>query len=190
MKKLFSILSAAVIVLSVAAVMAFAVGDGKNRGDVNGDGKVDSADAMLVMKCDAGLLSLSNDEIKRADLNGDGKIDSCDAVYILRIAAGLKVSDAETTAKETSSVSEPTTEETTKPTTENTTKPTTENTTKPTEPVTEPQPARLTHATPGHTEGVTQAPPDNSLSLIIKTNKTQRKEKHYGCKVQNLSEQA
>ena len=39
MKKLFSILSAAVIVLSVAAVMAFAVGDGKNRGDVNGDGK-------------------------------------------------------------------------------------------------------------------------------------------------------
>ena len=91
MKKLFSILSAAVIVLSVAAVMAFAVGDGKNRGDVNGDGKVDSADAMLVMKCDAGLLSLSNDEIKRADLNGDGKIDSCDAVYILRIAAGLKV---------------------------------------------------------------------------------------------------
>lgn len=105
MKKLFSILSAAVIVLSVAAVMAFAVGDGKNRGDVNGDGKVDSADAMLVMKCDAGLLSLSNDEIKRADLNGDGKIDSCDAVYILRIAAGLKVSDAETTAKETSSVS-------------------------------------------------------------------------------------
>ena len=129
MKKLFSILSAAVIVLSVAAVMVFAVGDGKNRGDVNGDGKVDSADAMLVMKCDAGLLSLSNDEIKRADLNGDGKIDSCDAVYILRIAAGLKVSDAETTAKETSSVSEPTTEKTTKPT---------EPVTKPTEPATTP----------------------------------------------------
>ena len=132
MKKLFSILSAAVIVLSVAAVMAFAVGDGKNRGDVNGDGKVDSADAMLVMKCDAGLLSLSNDEIKRA------------AIYILRIAAGLKVPDADTTAKETSSVSEPTTEETTKPTTENTTKPTepvtepTRPATKPSEPVTKP----------------------------------------------------
>lgn len=99
---------------------------------------------MLVMKCDAGLLSLSNDEIKRADLNGDGKIDSCDAVYILRIAAGLKVPDAETTAKETSSVSEPTTEETTKPTTENTTKPTepvtepTRPATKPSEPVTKP----------------------------------------------------
>lgn len=132
MKKLFSILSAAVIVLSVAAVMAFAVGDGKTRGDVNGDGKVDSADAMLVMKCDAGLLSLSNDEIKRADLNGDGKIDSCDAVYILRIAAGLKVPDAETTAKETSSVSEPVTEPTrpaTKPS---------EPVTNPTEPATTP----------------------------------------------------
>lgn len=110
MKKLFSILSAAVIVLSVAAVMAFAVGDGKNRGDVN----------------------------------GDGKIDSCDAVYILRIAAGLRVPDAETTAKETSSVSEQTTEETKKPTTENTTKPTepvtepTRPATKPSEPVTKP----------------------------------------------------
>lgn len=144
MKKLFSILSAAVIVLSVAAVMAFAVGDGKNRGDVNGDGKVDSADAMLVMKHDAGLLSLSKDENKRADLNGDGKIDSCDAVYILRIAAGLKVPDAETTAKETSSVLEPTTEETTEPTTGNTTKPTepvtepTRPATKPSEPVTKP----------------------------------------------------
>lgn len=136
MKKLFSILSAAVIVLSVAAVMAFAVGDGKNRGDVNGDGKVDSADAMLVMKHDAGLLSLSKDENKRADLNGDGKIDSCDAVYILRIAAGLKVSVAETTAKETSSVLEPTTGNTTKPT-----EPVTEPTrpaTKPSEPVTKP----------------------------------------------------
>ena len=131
--------------LSVAAVMDFCCRRrSKNRGDVNGDGKVDSADAMLVMKCDAGLLSLSNEEIKRADLNGDGKIDSCDAVYILRIAAGLKVSDAETTAKETSSVSEPTTEETTKPTTENTTKPTepvtepTRPATKPSEPVTKP----------------------------------------------------
>lgn len=81
-------------------------------------------------------MSLSNDEIKRADLNGDGKIDSCDAVYILRIAAGLKVPDAETTAKETSSVSEPTTEKTTKPT-----EPVTEPTrpaTKPSEPVTKP----------------------------------------------------
>lgn len=82
-------------------------------------------------------MSLSNDEIKRADLNGDGKIDSCDAVYILRIAAGLKVPDAETTAKETSSVSEPTTENTTKTTTEETTKPT-EPVTKPTEPATTP----------------------------------------------------
>ena len=91
MKKLFSILSAAVIVLSVAAVMAFAVGDGKNRGDVNGDGKVDSADAMLVMKCDAGLLSLSNDEIKRADLNGDGKIDSCDSADFHLVASDADV---------------------------------------------------------------------------------------------------
>ena len=137
MKRLFSILSAAVMLLSIAAVIVYATGDGKTRGDVNGDGKVDSADALLVMKYDAGLTKLAENEIKRADLNGDGKVDSCDAVYILRIAAGLKVPDAETTAKETSSVSEPTTEETTESTTENTTKPT-EPVTKPTEPVTKP----------------------------------------------------
>ena len=132
--------------LSVAAVMAFAVGDGKARGDVNGDGKVDSADAMLVMKCDAGLFEpLKMTKIKKSRFKTvTVKIDSCDAVYILRIAAGLKVSDAETTAKETSSVSEPTTEETTKPTTENTTKPTepvtepTRPATKPSEPITKP----------------------------------------------------
>ena len=101
MKRLFSILSAAVMLLSIAAVIVYAAGDGKNRGDVNGDGKVDSADALLVMKYDAGLTKLSENEIKRADLNGDGNVDSCDAVCILRIAAGLKVPDAEPATKPT-----------------------------------------------------------------------------------------
>ena len=146
--------------------MAFAVGDGKNRGDVNGDGKVDSADAMLVMKYDAGLLSLSNDEIKRADLNGDGKIDSCDAVYILRIAAGLKVPDAETTAKETSSVSEPTTENTTKPTTENTTKPT-ESVTEPTRPATKPSEPVTKPTEPATTPTTADSNWDPSKTAVI-----------------------
>ena len=65
MKRLFSILSAAVMLLSIAAVMVYAAGDGKPRGDVNGDGKVDSADALLVMKYDAGLTKLAENEIKR-----------------------------------------------------------------------------------------------------------------------------
>ena len=47
MKRLFSILSAAVMLLSIAAVIVYAAGDGKNRGDVNGDGEVNNLDAAM-----------------------------------------------------------------------------------------------------------------------------------------------
>ena len=50
-------------------------------GDVSGDGKVDSSDAVLLLR------SLANGEtldLAVADVNGDGRVDSSDAVLILR----------------------------------------------------------------------------------------------------------
>lgn len=55
-------------------------------GDVNADGTVDSADAALVLRYDAGLIS---DISHAADVNADGDIDSADAALILRYDAGL-----------------------------------------------------------------------------------------------------
>ena len=63
------------------------IGSGVSLGDVNGDGKVDNADAQLILDQEAGLLEepLPAD---RADVNGDGVVDSNDAVLVARYAAG------------------------------------------------------------------------------------------------------
>lgn len=58
-------------------------------GDVTGDKKVDTLDAVAVLKYDAGLTKLTEDQKLAADVNGDGKIDSLDATLILKHDAGL-----------------------------------------------------------------------------------------------------
>jgi len=63
------------------------------KGDVNGDGKIDTADALEILKNEAGLSNIisGNDRaFAAADVNGDGRIDTEDALLILRIAAGLE----------------------------------------------------------------------------------------------------
>ena len=58
-------------------------------GDINSDGKVDSADAGLILRSDAGLIALSDNQLSQADVNHDGKIDSADAGLILRFDVGI-----------------------------------------------------------------------------------------------------
>ena len=68
-----------------------------HTGDIDGDGKVDIADALLSLQSAAGLIHLSDTEILRGDIGplvndipvGDGKIDIEDAILILRKAVGL-----------------------------------------------------------------------------------------------------
>ena len=56
-------------------------------GDVNGDGKVNSDDAVCILRhlagYDVGV------KFENGDVNGDGKVNSDDAVCILRNLAGL-----------------------------------------------------------------------------------------------------
>ena len=59
------------------------------KGDFNGDGKVDSFDASLVLKYEVGLIDADADTLSRVDMNGDGKVNSLDASLILRKEAGL-----------------------------------------------------------------------------------------------------
>lgn len=56
-------------------------GEPAGNGDVNGDGKVDSSDAVLILRSLAQGQQL---DTSVADVNGDGKVDSSDAVLILR----------------------------------------------------------------------------------------------------------
>lgn len=57
-------------------------------GDINGDGKINSSDALLLVEYSVGSRSLSDKQLKAADLNKDGKITSSDAFIILSMATG------------------------------------------------------------------------------------------------------
>lgn len=58
-------------------------------GDVNGNGKVEIADAVLIARHALELELLDGDALSAADVNGDGNIRIDDAVLVCRIALGL-----------------------------------------------------------------------------------------------------
>lgn len=59
--------------------------------DIDGDGKINSADALIVLQHSVGLDSSIKTEEKKinADTNGDGNINSVDALTILKIAVDM-----------------------------------------------------------------------------------------------------
>ena len=59
-------------------------------GDANGDGKIDSRDAVVIKKYVAGFAGFTID-LDAADVNADGKVDTRDAVKILKKIAGFDV---------------------------------------------------------------------------------------------------
>ena len=81
-KQTLSVILALALAFSVG-VTAFA----KVAGDVTGDGKVNSTDALCVLRYSVGTVKEIDKNV--ADMNNDGKINSTDALAILRISAGL-----------------------------------------------------------------------------------------------------
>lgn len=61
----------------------------RSMGDVNGDYKINSNDALLVLMHAVGERTLPANDKKYADMNSDGKINSLDALMILRKAVGM-----------------------------------------------------------------------------------------------------
>ena len=59
------------------------------KGDINDDGKINSADALMVLQCSVGTISFTSDQKKKGDINGDGSINSSDALKILQYSVGL-----------------------------------------------------------------------------------------------------
>ena len=58
------------------------------KGDVNSDGNITSADALMVLKYAAGKITLTDTQIQAADVNGSSSVTSADALEILKFAAG------------------------------------------------------------------------------------------------------
>ena len=62
------------------------------RGDVNGNGRVEAADARLALRIAVGMESYAagTPQFAAADVNGNGKVEAADARVILRAAVGLE----------------------------------------------------------------------------------------------------
>lgn len=58
-------------------------------GDVNGDGYIDAADALLCLRASVDLITLTPEQEAAADVNHDGLINAGDAILILRYGARL-----------------------------------------------------------------------------------------------------
>ena len=58
-------------------------------GDVNGDGVVNTGDAVMILRHVAEIIELAPEQLLAADANGDDVVNTGDAVAILRFVAGL-----------------------------------------------------------------------------------------------------
>ncbi len=62
----------------------------KNPGDVNGDGQIDTSDAVMLKKYLAGY-NVEGIKEENCDVNADGEISSIDAVLLIKYNAGYKI---------------------------------------------------------------------------------------------------
>ena len=58
-------------------------------GDTNNDGEVNIADALMISRYDAGLITLNEAQLSVSDVNKDGEVDIADALILSRYDAGL-----------------------------------------------------------------------------------------------------
>ena len=58
-------------------------------GDVNGDGRINTADAVIVLKSTVGMVQLDDEQKSAADVNRNGMVNTADATCILKYAAGI-----------------------------------------------------------------------------------------------------
>lgn len=73
---------------SYTRVASFDVMSFYTLGDVNDDGSINSADALLVLQCSVGNKTLNDSQRSAADVNGDSSINSADALKILQYSVG------------------------------------------------------------------------------------------------------
>ena len=72
-----------VAIFSVVFCNVFATHASNPNGDINGDGKVNSMDALIVLQYSVGL-SVDIKDFRAGDVNGDMILNSVDALIILQ----------------------------------------------------------------------------------------------------------
>ena len=69
--------------------LKFKVVGSSSLGDVNKDGKINSADSLMVLQSAVGSLNLTAEQKTLADVNKDKNVNSVDALKILQYAVGI-----------------------------------------------------------------------------------------------------
>lgn len=77
-----------VVIFSVVFCNVFTTHASSPNGDINGDGKVNSMDALIVLQYSVGL-SVDIKDFRAGDVNGDMILNSVDALIILQVSVGL-----------------------------------------------------------------------------------------------------
>lgn len=85
MKKILCLI---VCLIFTAALAMNAYAKFTRYGDVTGDNKINSSDALAVLTAKVGLRTLSDDQNLAADVDHNGKVNSSDALMILNYAVG------------------------------------------------------------------------------------------------------
>lgn len=87
MKRIISLIVSIIMIISLAESV-FAVLP--LSGDIDNDGSITVADALVVLRISAGLSSYKDEDIAIYDLNKDGSVSVDDALIVLRDATGLE----------------------------------------------------------------------------------------------------
>lgn len=89
MKRLIFVLVTITLLFSLVPVEMVTIASAENiRGDVDGNGTVDSTDARLLLQYAVGKVDASAIDLAAADVDGSGTADSTDARWILQYAVG------------------------------------------------------------------------------------------------------
>lgn len=92
MKKIISAILVTVMLITSVGVSTITA-SAANAGDINGDGKTNAIDALMILSFSACESTLTQKQKKAADMNGDGEINSVDALIILEICIGIRISE-------------------------------------------------------------------------------------------------
>ena len=87
MKKLGSLAIVGVVLLGLVLV---ACGPCPPYGDVNYDGRVTNADALMIAEYLVGKITLTDSQLVRADVTGDGVVNIADAMFIKQYVDGVR----------------------------------------------------------------------------------------------------
>lgn len=134
MKRVLSVVLAAMLIVAAVPAFAFSSGEYKN-GDVNQDKNLSVKDATLIQQWLAKLKDLNETQVKLADFNLDSTVNIRDVTKIQKVLAKLEEMPVETTAATQETTVETAPAETTEPVSTEVSQPT--ETTAPTQAATE-----------------------------------------------------